>query len=259
MRKEISELLRGAPQDMRLWIEETSPEKIRLSILIIIAGFGAYGLTAGLWRAPEMGLYVALKMPLLIFITLACNGFLNGMLALLLGTGLGFKQSLLAQLMSFTVAALVLGSLAPVTFFMALNAPSPTAPNAETAHSYFLVTHTLLIAFTGIIANLHLARLLIASTPTPRAAATTLAAWLTGNAFVGAQFSWIMRPFFGTPSIKVALFRDNPFNGTFYETVWRSLQKISNGHGITLLILIILGLLIIHRPLFKLFSNSKNS
>jgi len=96
MRKEISELLRGAPQDMRLWIEQTSPEKIRLSILTIIVGFGAYGLTAGLWRAPQMGIYVALKMPLLIFITLACNGFLNGMLALLLGTGLGFKQSLLA-------------------------------------------------------------------------------------------------------------------------------------------------------------------
>ena len=140
-----------------------------------------------------MGLYVAFKMPALIFITLACNGLLNGMLGLLLGSGLGFRQSLVAQLVSFTIAALVLGALAPVTFFMAFNAPSPDADNAITAHANFLVAHTILIAMAGIIANLHLAKLLIAVTPDTRTAVATLAAWLAGNAFVGAQLSWILR------------------------------------------------------------------
>ena len=118
---------------------------------------------------------------------------------LLLGSGLGFRQSIMAQLMSFTIAALVLGGLAPVTFFMSLNAPTPDADNAANAHSYFLVTHTVLIALAGIIANLHLAKLLVAVTPDARTAIATLIAWLGGNAFVGAQLSWIMRPFFGTP------------------------------------------------------------
>ncbi len=254
MLRELSILLRGAPQDLRAWIIDPSSKNIRLCILTIIMGFGAYGLTVGLWRAPQMGLFVAFKMPALIFFTLACNGLLNGMLGLLLGSGLGFRQSLIAQLVSFAIAAMVLGALAPVTFFMAFNAPSPEAPNAATSHSNYLIAHTLLIAMAGIIANLHLARLLLAVTPNARTAATTLVAWLAGNAFVGAQLSWIMRPFFGTPTIEVALFRDQPFSGTFYETVWRSLQHISGNNAPFLLALIILGITALHLPVIKLFA-----
>jgi len=206
-----------------------------------------------------MGLYVAFKMPALIFITLACNGLLNGMLGLLLGSGLGFRQSLVAQLVSFTIAALVLGALAPVTFFMAFNAPSPDADNAITAHANFLVAHTILIAMAGIIANLHLAKLLIAVTPDTRTAVATLAAWLAGNAFVGAQLSWILRPFFGTPSIDVTFLRAKPFDGTFYETVWRALQRISDGNGAVLLVVIALGIVVLHFPVLKLLkSNNQN-
>jgi len=257
MPQKWSALLRGAPQDLRHWIDDPSTKNIRLCIITILLGFGGYGLTVGLWRAPQMGLFVALKMPALIFFTLACNGLLNGMLGLLLGSGLGFRQSILAQLVSFTIAALVLGSLAPATFFMSLNAPPPDASNAASAHANFLVAHTLLIAMTGIIANLHLAKLLVAVTPNKRIAAATLIAWLSGNAFVGAQLSWIMRPFFGTPTIKVAFLRDNPLNGTFYETVWRALQNISGNNGAILLTLIILGIATLHLPVIKLFKNNE--
>jgi len=206
-----------------------------------------------------MGCYVAIKMPLLIFLTLAGNGFLNGILGILLGSGLGFRQSLMAQLMSFTIAALVLGSLSPVTFFMAWNAPASDAPNAASAHAHFMVAHTVLIALAGIIANLHLARLLLVVTPSrSRTAAPTLFAWLAGNAFLGAQLSWIMRPFFGTPSIEVAFLRPQPFNGTFYETVWRSLQQITDGQGTLVLILLALVIFLLHAPVIRLLSRSAN-
>ena len=255
MIRELSKLLRGTPADLREWIIDPSTKKLRLCVLTIIIGFGSYGLTLGLWRAPLMGAYVAVKMPALIFLTLACNGFLNGMLGLLLGSGLGFRQSIVAQLVSFSIAAMVLGSLAPVTFFMAFNAPPPGSEGAAMAHSNFLVAHTFLIAVAGIIANLHLARLLLAVTPDARTAAATLVAWLAGNAFVGAQLSWIMRPFFGTPTIEVALFRPHPFSGTFYETVWNSLQQISGNNGPALLAVIILGIAALHLPVIKRFSN----
>ena len=80
MRKELSGLLRGAPDELKKWLENPTAERVRLTALIIILGFGSYGLTVGLWRATEMGFYVAFKMPALIFITLACNGLLNGLL-----------------------------------------------------------------------------------------------------------------------------------------------------------------------------------
>ena len=259
MNQVLPALLRGAPEDLRTWINDPGVKKLRLCVITIVLACGFYGMTVGIWRDPMMGLYVAIKMPALILLTLACNGFLNGMLGLLLGSGLGFKQSLMAQLMSFTIAALVLGAIAPATFFMALNAPPPDAENAASAHSHFLVAHTVLIAMAGIIANLHLAKLLIAVTPDQRTAAATLGAWLAGNAFVGAQLSWIMRPFFGTPSIEVAFLRPDPFNGTFYEVFWDKLQTISGGNGVLLLIMIALGIFALHLPVIKLLKNRKTN
>lgn len=41
-----------------------------------------------------MALYVGIKMPLLIFLTLTVNWLLKGLLALLLGSGLSFRQTL---------------------------------------------------------------------------------------------------------------------------------------------------------------------
>ncbi len=236
MTEALTPLLRGEPKNLRHWIDHPDTSKILTFTITIILGFGLYGLTIGLWRDPIMGLYTAIKLPTLIFLTLACNGLLNGMLGLLLGSRLGFRQSIASQLLSFTIAALVLGSLAPVTFFMSLNAPPPDAPNAANAHASFLVAHTLLIALAGIIANLHLAKLLITVTPNKKIALLTLLAWLSGNAFVGAQLSWILRPFFGTPSIEVAFLRPKPFDGTFYETIWRAMNRATNDHSLFLVI-----------------------
>ncbi|OYV05836.1 MAG: hypothetical protein CFE26_09480, partial [Verrucomicrobiales bacterium VVV1] len=145
--------LRPLLQPDAAWLDDPHPRRILGVALATILGLAAYGFTVGWWRSPMMGVYVAIKMPLLVACTLGCNGLLNGLLGLLLGTGLGFRQSLLALLMSFALAALILGSLAPITFFLAWNAPAPDSVNAGMAHSAYLVTHTFLIGFAGIAAN----------------------------------------------------------------------------------------------------------
>ncbi len=225
------------------WLDAPTPRRVAAVALTACAGLAIYGFTVGFWRDPVMGAYVAVKLPLLVALTLACNGLLNGLLGLLLGTGLGFRQSLLALLSSFALAALILGSLAPVTFFLAWNAPPPGAPGAGNAHATYLVAHTALIGFAGITANLHLHRLLTVKAPTAAAASATLLAWLGGNGFLGAQFSWILRPFFGSPQLKVQFLRDHPFEDNFYISVWRSLNRISGGFALPVLILILAFLL----------------
>src|SRR5690606_35110375 len=146
-------------------------------------------------------------------------------LGLLLG-GLGFRESLLALLSTFAAAALILGSLAPVTFMMALDAPPPDSPQAANAHAGYLVFHVLLIALAGIVGTLTLRRILADRCAAPGVARITLLSWLAGNGFLGAQFSWILRPFFGSPNLEVAFLREDPMRGSFYEAVWSSLRRM---------------------------------
>ncbi|RYD44305.1 MAG: hypothetical protein EOP85_09545 [Verrucomicrobiaceae bacterium] len=234
--------LRQLIQPDTRWLDEPEPGKVAAVAAMAIGGLAVYGFTVGFWRDPVMGAYVAVKLPLLVALTLACNALLNGLLGLLLGTGLGFRQSFFALLTAFALAAVILGSLAPVTLLMAMNAPPPDAPGAGDAHAAYLVTHTLLIGFAGIAANIHLHRLLAAKAPTAMAATATLLAWLGGNGFLGAQFSWILRPFFGSPNLKVQFLRDHPMDGNFYQAVWNSIQHLTGGAGVPVLGLIIIAI-----------------
>ena len=213
-------------------LDDASAKEIAVAALITIGGMSLYGFSVGFWRSPLMGAFVAVKMPLLIFLTLACNGLLNGLFGILLGAGFAFRQSLLALLNAFAVAALILGSLAPVTFLLALNAPAPDAPGAVTAHAAYLLTHTWLIACGGIMANIRLHQVLAAKAASRFAANATLIAWLAGNGFLGAQFSWILRPFFGSPHLEVAFLRADPMRGNFYQSVWHSFERITHGQPI---------------------------
>ena len=119
----------------------------------------------------------------------------------------------------------------------------------------YMVIHTAIIAYAGVIANVHLARLLVVTTPSKKIAGATLAAWLGGNAFMGAQFSWILRPFFGTPGLEVAFLRADPMRGTFYETIWRSMSVITSGHPIEGFVASCFGLFLLLIPLLKFFTD----
>ncbi len=193
---------------------------------VTAVGFALYGFTVGYWRSPLMGVFVAVKMPLLIALTLGCNGLLNGLLGILLGSGLGFRQSLHALLGAFSISALILGAVAPVTFFLALNVPSADSPQAASAHSAYLLSHTFMIGLAGLTGVVRLGRLLESYSSSSLVARSTLGAWIAGNAFLGMQFSWIFRPFFGSPGLEVDFLRDEPMKGSFVEAVWSSLKRI---------------------------------
>lgn len=218
----MRDLLSPSPRSLA----SPSARDITRTAVVVVLGFGIYGFTTGFWRSPLMGVYVAAKMPLLIACTLACNGLLNGLLGLLLGSGLGFRQSLHALLGAFAISALILASVAPVTFFLALNIPAADSEQARLSHSAYLLTHTFLIGVAGLTGVVRLGKLLDSYCSSRTVARSTLAAWIAGNAFLGMQFSWILRPFFGTPTLEVAFLRDNPMRGSFVEAVWAALQRI---------------------------------
>ena len=103
-------LLRGEPTTVIAWIEDRGLCGLASCIGVIVVGCALYGATVGLWRSPEQAAYVAVKMPLVLLLTAIGNAVLNGMLAQLLGTGLSFRQTSLAIVMSFTIVAINLAA-----------------------------------------------------------------------------------------------------------------------------------------------------
>ncbi len=87
-------------------------------VLAVVVSCGTYGATFGLWLSMVQGVYTGIKLPAVILLTCAGNAGLNGCLALVLGTGIGFRQSTVAILMSFTIMGLVLVSFAPLMLFL---------------------------------------------------------------------------------------------------------------------------------------------
>ncbi|MDB4054872.1 hypothetical protein N9496_02645 [Akkermansiaceae bacterium] len=222
----VPALCRGSRALLQDWLECNPARSLSFCIPAIILGCGAYGFAMGMWQGWTMATYVAIKFPLVILATLLVNGMINGMLAMALGSGIAFRQSFQFLLAGFALMSIVLLSLSPVALFFVFHAAEPTGPGAGQLHSIILLSHTLMIAYAGIVSHSSLLGQ-VRDFATSRLHGTrTFFAWLAGNLFVGAQISWIMRPFFGTPGLEVQFLRDNPMNGSFYDTIWKSLMNI---------------------------------
>lgn len=231
----FSSLLRGELPALRSWTAHWRTPNLLRDVLLISLGAGSFGLAVGWWRAPEQALFAAIKLPLIMLLTAAGNGLLNAMLAPLLGLQIAFRQSFLAILTSFALAAAILGAMSPLAAFVIWNAPPLqtgaadwTQANNSVTHAGVLLLLVATIAFAGIAANLRLLQLLRGLAGQRAAAWRVLLAWLAGNLFFGSQLSWIMRPFIGSPWLPVQFLRDDAFNGNFFEAVLRSGLRLFN-------------------------------
>jgi hypothetical protein len=142
-----------------------------------------------------------------------------------MGAGFNFRQTLLAQLMSYTIASLILASLTPITLFILFNTP-PLSAGSTFGHGFFLLINVGVLALAGILANIRLYRFLEKHTHNRIMARRVLIAWLAGNLLVGAQLSWNLRPFIGSPGLEIQFLRPDPFEGNFYESVYRAAQHM---------------------------------
>jgi hypothetical protein len=140
-----------------------------------------------------------------------------------------FRQSFSAVVMSFTVAAAILGAFSPVAAFFVWNTPNAAAGfSAALAYNFLLLAHVSVIALAGVTGNVRLFQLLFRLAGNRAVARRVLFAWLGGNLFLGSQLTWILRPFIGSPDLPVEFFRANAFHGNFYEAVFHSLKQIIN-------------------------------
>lgn len=226
---QIPELLRGRPEVLRGWVAGAGGRQLALCVVVIVSGAGVFGAAVGSWRSPTQALFTALKLPLILLGTALGNALLNALLAPLLGVHLRFREASMAVLLSFALAAVILGSLAPVLAFLVWNLP-PMAAGAEGSRVAFRtlqLSSVAAVAFAGIAANVRLHQLLD-TLAGPAPATRLLWAWLAANLLLGGQLGWIARPFFGQPDLAVEFLRPDALRGNFLEAIAYNLRHFSN-------------------------------
>ncbi len=213
---EIRTLLRGEVAIIANWLAQWSARRFLLHVGVIIAGAGLYGAAMGWWRDPQQALFTAVKFPFIILLTTMGNALINGMLAPLLGLNIPFRQSFSAILMSFTIAAAILGAFSPVMAFMIWNAPpmSPQAVSGAT-YSFIKLANVAVIAFAGGTGNVRFFQTLARLGGSKAVAFRVLFAWLAGNLFLGSQLSWIFARSSGRPICPLNFSAPRPFTEIF--------------------------------------------
>jgi hypothetical protein len=228
---ELGTLLRGEADALAGWAAQFESRRLAFQVAVIAVGAGLYGAAMGWWRDPWQALFVAIKFPLILLLTALGNALLNGMLAPLLGLNIAFRQSLLAILMSFAVAAAILGAFAPLAAFLVWNAPPMTPDvNSTFTYSFIKLVHVVVIAFAGIAGSARLFQLLVQFGGCRKVAQRVLFAWLAVNLFLGSQLTWIARPFIGSPQLPVVFLRDIAFQGNFYENFFYTVLNLLSLH-----------------------------
>jgi hypothetical protein len=142
----------------------------------------------------------------------------------LLGLNFTLRQSALAILLSYTLAAAILAAFAPLVFFAVWNLPPMAAATRGTGYALIQLSQVAAIAFAGITANVRLLQLLRHLAQDAAVARRVLFAWLAGNLLLGTQLSWMLRPFFGSPSLPVEFLRQDALSGNFFEAVLHNLK-----------------------------------
>jgi hypothetical protein len=226
--RKVRLLLQAEPAWLSAWANARQVASVALCVSVICVGAGLYGAAMGSWWAPLQAVYVAIKLPLLILLTTIGNGLLNSMLAPLLGLKINFRQTQTAVLLSFAIAAAILGALSPVALFVVWNTPPLTGTTRSSSPEYCFLQLTLVvfIAVAGVVGNVRLLPLLKQWASREAVARRVLFAWLAGNLFLGSQICWVLRPFIWDTGGRVVFIGPDCFRGSFYETVFEAVRRL---------------------------------
>lgn len=215
-----------------------SAARVRRAALITLAGAFAYGFVFGVWRAPEQGLYAAIKLPAVFFTVILASGFLNAVLAQLLGARIGFRQVGMAMLIAMASTAAILGSISPVVMFFLwhfdgpnpaiIHSPADSAIAAASMKTFWLLLliHVSVIGAAGLVGYFRLRDMLIAAIGERSLARRVLLAWMAVSGFVGCEISWLYSPFLCKPTYEPHFIAKEYEQGNFYQQIGRGLATL---------------------------------
>lgn len=186
--------------------------------LLMAACAAMYGAVLGHWQGARLSLYVALKLPLVLFSTSALTVLFHWIASALLGLPLRFKQVAVLTFLGLAAGSVLLASLAPVAWLFTVSAPEPSA-TARTAHNLLYLMHTCIVAASGLAGTGMLWRALRQTgRPEPTLRGVYLL-WVLSYALVGGEVAWALRPFVGSVYHPIVFLRDDALHGNVYEFI----------------------------------------
>lgn len=185
-------------------------------LAISMMTLGVYGGILGLSHSPLQALSSAIKLPFLFLATLAITFPTFYVLNTYQGAQLGFARQLNLFLGTVSLTGIVLVSFAPVSIFFLVTTSS---------YEVFKLLNVSILAFAGLIGIRFLWRgTQELSTIDPRQVRRIVGFWIFLYAIVGCQLAWLVRPFFGSPDLPFALFRER--SGDFFSNVLGTIGAI---------------------------------
>lgn len=193
--------------------------EIRMLLLLIVALTALYGVSMGVKSGVPFMLASAAKTPLLFLLTLAVCYPVLYVINVLMGSKLGFLQTLALILAALAMSSILLASFALIVLFFTLTG---------TNYHFLKLLHVGIFGFSGMLGMVALWRGLTAacehSDLYPRQAMKVLRIWIIIFGFVGAQMAWSLRPFVGSPGMPFEIFRAQ--EGNFYAAVIQSVMAL---------------------------------
>jgi hypothetical protein len=190
---------------------DTLRRRIVTSLLCAILGAGGFGVALGVYaRSAPQTFLSAVKAPLLLLGTAAiCFPAFYVLQRLRAPRPISLAQALALQTSSLGAVGIVWASLAPPILLL-----------VGTAYNYTMA-QTLALAVGAIGGAVGLRRLVLgcrALNGTGQVRGTSFL-WIYALLFgcVGAQLSWVLRPFIGSPSLEFQLFR--PLGGSIFTHI----------------------------------------
>ncbi|MHC4662160.1 MAG: hypothetical protein ACYS8W_10765 [Planctomycetota bacterium] len=186
-----------------------SPGQIFGLVAVIFSGAFLFGAATGTYVAGHQIWITGLKVPALFLSTLAICAPSMYILSLLIGARLSMTQALAVALTSISVTAIILAGWAPVMLVFART----LQPHVYTHYTFLLLLSLVSVGSGAAISIWHLARGFDALAIPREVRWRVILVWLLLYQFVGAQITWLLRPFVGSSSDTIR------FEGNFYEAV----------------------------------------
>lgn len=242
----LDNLLRGEAtqlQALRRGVIEVPTSGLSILIIALGAFYGACMASFAAFNRPVGAALLQMiasagKVPLLFFMTLAVTFPSLYVFNALIGSRLTLRAVWQLLIATLAVMVAVLASLGPVVAFFSVS---------TTGYNFMLLFNVVMCAAAGFLGlkfllfTLHRLTVAIESTSTPEGEQSGALEKLEGHAFtgsvtaifrvwivvfalVGAQMSWVLRPFIGAPHVAFTLLRERDSN--FFEAVWNTLWRL---------------------------------